>query len=279
MGRGYLVVEGHGEVLAAHNLIIRLWQDLGLPQLVWAEPIRGIALHKKEGIIRACGYIRSKPDADCLLILRDEEDECPKSVGPSVASWLRDERLPFPCAIVMFCREYETLFLPCLHLMAGKPLQGTHQRQRPGIQPGTSFSGDFESVRGVKEWLSARFPPGRAYKPTQDQLPLTRLIDFGVLRKSGLPCFGTLERAIRFLAGKGSGRGRVYPPPGKRPRSSHGASNQGKPCSASLRALPIPHAPLLPEILPILPLFSQASAPPDPITLKGGLSLGGHGPR
>jgi hypothetical protein len=57
--------------------------------------------------------------------------------------------------------------------------------------------------------LSAQFPPNRSYKPTLDQLPLTRLIDFTALRAADLPCFGTLERALVFLA-QGSA-GAVYP--------------------------------------------------------------------
>ena len=27
MGRGYIAIEGHGEVKAIHNLVVRLWQD------------------------------------------------------------------------------------------------------------------------------------------------------------------------------------------------------------------------------------------------------------
>lgn len=34
MGKGYLVVEGHGEDGAVPNLITRLWSDLGLPHIV-----------------------------------------------------------------------------------------------------------------------------------------------------------------------------------------------------------------------------------------------------
>ena len=37
MSRSYLVVEGHGELRAALNLVTRLWHDLRLdPQLYWA---------------------------------------------------------------------------------------------------------------------------------------------------------------------------------------------------------------------------------------------------
>ncbi len=50
------------------------------------------------------------------------------------------------------------------------------------------------------------------YKPTLDQLALTRMIDSSDLRSVGLPAFGTLERALRFLA-SAPAPGAVYPPP------------------------------------------------------------------
>jgi hypothetical protein len=58
--------------------------------------------------------------------------------------------------------------------------------------------------------------PGRSYKPTLDQLPLTRFVDFGAIRahEPPLPCFGTLERALRFLDARRQAREQgVYPLP------------------------------------------------------------------
>ncbi len=68
----------------------------------------------------------------------------------------------------------------------------------------------WESRRGIKEWLSSKLPPGRIYKETVDQLPMTRRIDFQVLRQAMVPSFGSLERAIRFL-GDREGTSSVYP--------------------------------------------------------------------
>ncbi len=199
MGRGYLVVEGKGEVKAAQTLIYRLWNDLGHSPVVWADPIRGVNLLQRSGIARACAIVRSKPDADALLILRDADDDCPATSGPTAAQWIREENLQFPAAVVLLHREYETLFLPCLTRMAGIPLRDDRGVERSGLLAGTTFEGNYESIRGVKEWLSKRYPRGRSYKPSLDQLPMTRLIDFDDLRKSGLPSFGTLEKALAFL--------------------------------------------------------------------------------
>lgn len=205
----FLVVEGHGEVEAADNLIVRLTHEQG-HDLQWARPRRFPNLHIERGIVRAAEVLRIELDADALLILRDEDDRCPARTGPEIASWLRALRLPFPAAVVMFCREYESMFLPCIDLMAGRPLRG-NTSERPGILPGTRFDGDPETIRDAKGWLTKHFPRGSSYKPTLDQLPMTRMLDFPRLREHGLPCFGTLERALKFLAEARGREGAVYP--------------------------------------------------------------------
>jgi len=100
------------------------------------------------------------------------------------------------------------LFLPCLDRMAGQLLDG-----RPGLRAGTTWDRPaWEARRGIKEWLSSQFMGQRSYKPTVDQLAMTRFLDLQRLRKAGVPCFGTLERAVRFLATAGDGHaGAVYP--------------------------------------------------------------------
>ena len=222
MRRGYLVVEGHGDGQAALNLVTRLTQDLGLVGLHWANPIRGRNLHQERGIQKAGELVRCKRDAAALLLLRDEDDGCPKQLAPLAAGWLRKLVLPFPAAVVLAHREFEALFLPCLSRMAGRKLVGPEGVERDGLLPSSAFCGNPESVRGVKEWLSERMPSGRVYKPTVDQLALTRLVDFQLLRGSvpPLPCFGSLERAVQFLHRQvGLERAETFPvsPLAKRP--------------------------------------------------------------
>lgn len=205
MGKGYLLVEGHGEVEAAGNLISRLSADLGSP-MPWSRPIRWKNLHQKQGVQRGAELIRNKGDAAALLVLRDEDDLCPKLHGPEVAKWLRELDLPFPSAVVLLHPEYEVLFLPCLPLIRGQDLDG-----RPGLSPDAKWEHEnWEAKRGLKEWLTRQFPPSRSYKPTLDQLPMTRRIDFSVLRAAAVPCFETLERALAYLNDR-LGEGGVYP--------------------------------------------------------------------
>lgn len=198
--KGYLLVEGHGEVKAAQNLVSRLSQDIGL-YLPWAEPLRWPNIHQWEGqrsggVMAGAQFIRSKADAGALLILRDEDDACPKELAPQMATQLCSLNLPFPTAYVLLHPEYEVLFLPCLYQM-GFPSWDRNS---------------WEARRGIKEWLSGKLPRGRSYKPTVSQLPLTRQIDFSTLRAANVPSFGSLERALAFLSQHpGDETGNVYP--------------------------------------------------------------------
>lgn len=211
MGKGYLIVEGHGDGRAALNLVHRTWANLGLSPVLWDNtPIRGVGLHTRLGVMRACEILRAKSQCERALLLRDEDDLCPKERGPETAAWVKELDLPFPIAVVLPHREFETWFLPCVHQMAGKPLV-SGPIERPGLKEGTSFSGDVEAIRGVKEWLSKHFAGGKAYKPTLDQLPMTQMLDLPTLRAANVPSFGTFERALSFLSTASPGE--VYPPP------------------------------------------------------------------
>lgn len=210
MKKGYILVEGHGEVEAAGNLVSRLWREAGKYQ-PWAPPIRWKNLHLQRGIVQGVERIRANKDAGALLILRDEDDACPKERGPEIASWARELHPPFPVAVVLLHREYEVLFLPCLDRIAGHSIVGADGQERPGLLPGTRYEGEWEAKRGVKEWLTSHFPPGRSYKPAFDQLPMTRMINIATLRAARVPCFQTLERALAFLAASFGEEG-AYPP-------------------------------------------------------------------
>jgi len=211
--KGYILVEGRGEVRAVQNLIARI-SNVGSFSLPWTNPLRWPNLHQwrspsgRGGLENGANFTRSKADAGALLILRDEDDACPKEVAPQTAQSLRDLRLPFPSAYVLLHPEYEVLFLPCLDRMVGDFSDG-----RTGLTPGSIWDRDsWEARRGVKEWLSNRFPEGRIYKPTLDQLPMTQKIDLEILRQANVPSFGSLERAVKALAENRDQIGFVYPP-------------------------------------------------------------------
>jgi len=213
VSRGYLVVDGQGDVQSAPNLVTRLWSDLELPHLIWPDATRVAGPNNRTRFEKISRFIYGRDgEIDALLVLTDEDDRCPKETAPEIASWLSDLNLPVPAAVVLLHREYETLFLPCLSLMAGRPLKNRQGVLRPGLRSGLEYpSTDYEERRGVKEWLTRQLPLGRSYKETTDQLALTRMLDFDVLRASALPCFGSLERSLLFLAKNLGCPGTVYP--------------------------------------------------------------------
>lgn len=199
MGRSFVVVEGHGEVDAVLNLLHRLSEDLGFEDTVWALAGRCNALLRKDRVLQECEKLRARRDCDRVLFLQDDEDGCPKDDGPRLASWIREAALPFPAAVTLFYREYETLFLPCLPAMAGKTLRDGRGRELHPLHADARFDGDPEGPRDAKKVLSRFFPTNHPYRETTHQVALTRLLDFATLRSSGLPSFGTLERALRFI--------------------------------------------------------------------------------
>src|SRR5688572_27155454 len=117
MDKGYILVEGHGDEASVANLVQRLWSETSPSRgLVWASAVRWPSLHTRSGVHRGAAFARAKRAA-ALLIVRDENDACPKLRGPEMSSWLREEELPFPAAVVLLHPEFEVLFLPCLERM------------------------------------------------------------------------------------------------------------------------------------------------------------------
>lgn len=219
MAKGMVFVEGHGEVEAVGNLVFRLWKHLELdPAMNWLRPRRQPNIHLKKGIVAAMEQARQAAP-DVVLVLRDDEDGCPAQSGPESAAWIRDLALPFPVAAVMAYREFETWFFPSLHRMSGRPIVGV-AGSRGGLASDVVAPEHPESIRGVKEWLSNHYDGAHSYKPSLDQLPLTRMIDPADLVSAGaLPndvsgavsSAGTLVRSLEFLAANMGSPGLVYP--------------------------------------------------------------------
>lgn len=209
MGRYYVVVEGQGDELAAPNLLHRLCADLGYGGAVWTVIGRRNAMHQRSVVEAQCEDLRRRGDCDGALILQDDEDGCPKDDGPRRAAWVRELRLPFPVAVVLLYREYETLFLAALPSLAGKALKSPQGVTLPPLDAAATLEGDPQVPRDAKGVLNRFLPRKHPYRETTHQLAMTRALDLATLRASGLPCFGTLERALHFvLTTDGEG---VYP--------------------------------------------------------------------
>ena len=79
--KGYILVEGHGEVEAAHNLITRLSRDVGL-HLPWATPRRWKNLHQWEA--RRVGGIQAGAEAMARRVLGNSGSGNPIAAARSV---------------------------------------------------------------------------------------------------------------------------------------------------------------------------------------------------
>jgi hypothetical protein len=200
----HVFVEGHGETLAVGKLIHRLWQNLELPNIPIRTPIRDSRIHTDLGLKKIVeSSIPVNPSG--LLIIRDSEDDCPKEVAPRISNFISEIDPKFPVAIVLMYREFETLFLSISHHLAGLELTYA-TKSKILLNPGFRIDFSPESKRDAKKELNDLFPGNMIYKPSIHQLPLTQLSKIEWLREAQLPCFGSLERALRHLA---------HPQPGK----------------------------------------------------------------
>ena len=91
--------------------------------------------------------------------------------------------------------EYEAWFLAAAGSIAGQH----------GIDAATTVPEDPESIRGAKEWLRQRMPPGQCYRATLHQAALTEIFDLDAARAA--PSFDKLWRDVSGLLGTGEQRG------------------------------------------------------------------------
>jgi hypothetical protein len=117
----------------------------------------------------------------------------------------------FSVAVVFFRQEYESLLIASYQFL-------------PGNRAGVVLPENVEEApRGAKGWLKRNLDGG--YKESQDQLTLTRAINFEHLRRQPIRSFRRLEHALTQLAtAMASGEHVVTPvrpspgPPGIQPR-------------------------------------------------------------
>lgn len=110
--------------------------------------------------------------------MRDTDTEfCPKEMANSLSERARSVDLDVPVSIVFPHSEYETWFISTLSESTGDDL-----RARLGLHESVMAPNNVEEIRAAKEWLSARMPRDRGYKPTDDQLDLTFYIDLELVR-------------------------------------------------------------------------------------------------
>ncbi len=201
MSRLVLCVEGDGDVEAAPVLVGRLWTELP-PDLqtgfVDTKPLRVGGLSHLTGRLaenwpRYLGVAAQRPNTSGILLLLDADTledggGCVRDTALALAETSRDAGggKIFSVAVVFFRKEYESLLIASYPFLPGK---------REGVTLPVNVE---EAPRGAKGWLKKNLDGG--YKETEDQVLLTRHINFEHLRSQPIRCFRRLENAVRQLA-------------------------------------------------------------------------------
>ncbi|MEV6983947.1 DUF4276 family protein [Sphaerisporangium sp. NPDC051017] len=190
------VVEGEGEVSALPLLLRRIAGELSIWNVRTPAPRRIprsklIAPGGVEGADLQASY--QVTGAGGVLVLIDSDDDCPASLGPDLLERALRTRGDKEISVVVAHREFEAWFLAAAASLSG----------RRGLADPLDPPSDPESIRGAKEWLSARKTNGTPYKPTVDQAGLAEAFDMTQARKTA-PSFDKFWRDIERLLRSGS---------------------------------------------------------------------------
>ena len=188
------VVEGVGDATALPGLLGRiLLERYNRPDVMVAQGRTNVVTangrqkleSKLENFLQ---HAQNKPECDAILVLLDADDDCPVNLAQGILKRCEQLGLTSPVEIVCAHREYESWFLASLDTIKG---------QR-GISDTAALSHDAEDVQNPKQWLTNQMPPGRAYKETTHQAPLTQHIDIGMAHNNSRS-FRRLCHALELL--------------------------------------------------------------------------------
>lgn len=185
-----IIVEGHGEVEATPVLIRRIAHSLSfyipiachVRRINKSQLLQPGELEKAvEALTRQIG--RNHP----LLILLDADRDCPSDLASRLRVRCHTAHADVTISIVIAHKEYEAWFLAAAKSLAGQC----------GLTGQIECPADPESIRGAKEWLTARMPPGVSYSPARHQAVYSGLMDLSEARQAR--SFRKLEKELGCL--------------------------------------------------------------------------------
>lgn len=166
------IVEGHGEVAALPVLLwrIRIWlaPDVMMQVVRPMRVARNRFLHDDvvfRRTLQAASDLCRQPG--WILILLDADNDCPMLAAARILKRARQVIPHRRISVVLANREYEAWFIAAARSLDGKLGFSVAAVKLPAA----------ESVRGAKEWMNERLPRSKIYRPTQDQLVFSGLID------------------------------------------------------------------------------------------------------
>ncbi len=121
----------------------------------------------------------------------DWGDGCPATDGPALLKRATVVRGDLPIAVVLAKKELEAWLLA-----VAESLRGQH-----GLPYDLQVPAEPEEIRGAKEWLSDKMPPGRSYAETTAQPAFTALLDMDLARRADSfdKCYCSIEGILRQL--------------------------------------------------------------------------------
>jgi hypothetical protein len=189
------IVEGDGECEAIPELIRRIARGLDPGLVPVVHPVLrvpGARLVKQGELERTVELAARKLGGQGgILIVLDCDDGCPAEDAPALLKRAIAARPDFALSVVLAKREYEAWFLA-----AAESLRG----QR-GLPSDLAAPPDPEAIRGAKEWLTERMPPGRGYSETSDQPALTAIFDLTAARRADSfdKCYREIIRLLNLI--------------------------------------------------------------------------------
>ncbi len=190
------IVEGHGECEAVPILIRRIAQTIDpgfLPKVLSPLRVPAARLLKEGEIERSVNLAGRKLQGRggiVIIVDCDWQNGCPAEDGPVLLKRAFATRGDLPIAVVLAKREFEAWFLAAAESL----------RDKFGLPGNLESPGDPESIRGAKEWLSDRMPPGRSYAETTDQPAFTAVFDMNAARRAD--SFDKCYREIKSMLEK-----------------------------------------------------------------------------
>lgn len=187
------IVEGHGECEAVPILIRRIAETIDpgfVPKVLPPLRVPASRLLKEGEMERSVNLAARKLQGKggiVIIVDCDWEDGCPAEDGPMLLKRSVAARGDMPIAVVLAKREFEAWFLAAADSLRGK-------FGLPGDLESPAYP---ESIRGAKEWLTEKMPPGRAYAETTDQPTFTAIFDMNSARRAD--SFDKCYRDIRSM--------------------------------------------------------------------------------
>ena len=187
------IVEGHGECEAVPILIRRIAETIDpgfVPRVLPPLRVPASRLLKEGEMERSVEFAARKLEGKggiLIIVDCDWEDCCPAEDGPVLLKRAVAARGDLPIVVILAKREFEAWFLAAAESLKDK--FGLPGDLEPPAHP--------ESIRGAKEWLSDRMPPGRGYAETTDQPAFASVFDLDAARRAD--SFDKCSREIRNM--------------------------------------------------------------------------------